>query len=476
MDSGVTGTESSFSIMVVDNEKLVVQSLVNMLEMKGYEVYPFFSGTEALNALSHERASVDLIITDINMPSMDGYTLIEKIRSAGFSDKKILVLTGYGSIDSAVRAIKLGADGYFEKDREPELLLFEIKKMVKQIELQRKMLSLQKQINTRNMYLFSSKNASVRRTFESAEKIAPRDVNVLICGESGTGKEILARFIHQHSRRSNKGFVSVNCSAIPDTLFESAMFGHVKGAFTGAETDTPGFFDQAHGGTLMLDEIGEMPPQNQAKLLKVIEEMTFFPVGSTKNRHADCRIISATNKDLFEQVQNKEFRSDFLYRINTVFLELIPLRKRKEDIPDLVDLFIQFYSRKYQTDAYPLEDDARELLLSYNWPGNIRELKQVIERCILFANNDRIDKQVVITHGLGKQPRSTDGLYQNLKKPYKEAKHDFERLYFQSLLEAEHHNVHNVSRISEMNRTYIYQKIKELGLDIHSPDNEYPAQ
>lgn len=455
----------SIHIMVIDNEKLVVKSMVNLLEIKGYTVYPFSDAASALESLSEHTPAIDIIITDINMPHMNGYTLIEQVRKIGLTDIKILVLTGYGSIDSAVKAIMAGADGYFEKDREPELLLFEIKKIVDQIELQKKMHSLEKQFQAKNFYLFNSHNESVRQIYQMARRVAAKDVNILITGESGTGKEILARYIHQNSNRKNKSFVSVNCSAIPESLFESSLFGHVKGAFTGADSDRVGFLGQAAGGMLMLDEIGEMPTNNQAKLLKTIEEMTYYPVGSSESQTADCRIISATNRNLEQQIEEKGFRSDFFYRINTVTFELVPLRERKEDILDFIKLYLNYFSQKYQAFDHAFDDEACEALLSYNWPGNIRELKQVVERCILFANDTIIDKQTLLLHGFGRHA-SSPSLFNNYRRPYKDAKFDFERSYFQHLLQILDHNVNEVARVSEMNRTYIYQKLKELDLDI----------
>lgn len=298
-----------------------------------------------------------------------------------------------------------------------------------------------------------------------AERVASKDVNILIMGESGTGKEILARYIHQHSNRKNKKFLSVNCSAIPDSLFESSMFGHVKGSFTGADSDCDGYFVQASGGTLMLDEIGELSINNQAKLLKAIEEMTFFPVGSSKSITVDCRIITATNRKLQEQIEEKVFRSDLFYRINTVTFELIPLRKRKEDILDFVELYLNFFSQKYQAFDFSFDKEALDALICHSWPGNIRELKQVVERCILFANDKIIDKKTLLSHGFGEKSVAYKSV-NNYKRPYKDYKYESDRLYFESILQICGNNISEVSQISGMNRTYIYHKFQELGIDI----------
>jgi len=459
----------TLKIMVIDNEELVAQSIVDMLEMHGYMARAYYSAESALEALHAKREVFDVIVTDINMPRMDGYSFIEKVKSDGFTDIRILVLTGYGSIDSAVKAIKLGATGYFEKDKDPELLLFELEKTAENIYLHEKMTSLEQRLSSKvdDFYLFGSKNKYVRKVFEIAKQVAPKDVNILITGESGTGKEILARFIHQNSARTHKSFLSVNCSAIPDTLFESEMFGHVRGSFTGAVADKKGFFEQAQGGTLLLDEIGEMRPLNQAKLLKVLEEKTYYPVGSTKYKTADCRVISATNQNLQNKIESGDFRPDFYFRINTVELNLPPLRDRKEDILDLVEIYRRFFNKKYQVNIMEVPKDTKSFLLEYDWPGNIRELRQVIERCVLFSQDGKIDKEVLLAQGMNKKEYTEGPQFPGLSKQYREAKRDFERLYFTNGLQAVDYNITELAKISGMNRAYIYQKIKELGLELH---------
>ena len=456
------------NIMVVDNEELVVQSIVDMLEMHGYKARAYYSAETALEALHAKREAFDVIVTDINMPRMDGYSFIEKVKSDGYNDIRMLVLTGYGSIDSAVKAIKLGAVGYFEKDRDPELLLFELEKIAENIYLHEKMKSLEQRLSSSgdDFYLFSSKNKYVRKVFEIAKKVAPKDVNILITGESGTGKEILARFIHQNSARKHKSFLSVNCSAIPDTLFESEMFGHVRGSFTGAVADKKGFFEQAQGGTLLLDEIGEMRPLNQAKLLKVLEEKTYCPVGSTVYKTADCRVISATNQNLQSKIDSGDFRSDFYFRINTVELSLPALRDRREDVLNLVEIYRRFFNKKYQANITEVTKDTKSFLIEYDWPGNIRELRQVIERCVLFSQDGKIDKEVLLEQGMTKKEYTEVPEFPELTKQYKEAKRDFDRLYFTNALQTVDYNITELAKISGMNRAYIYQKIKELGVKL----------
>jgi DNA-binding NtrC family response regulator len=456
---------SNLNIMVVDDDRLLVQSLVDMLEIQGYNAVPFFSADSAVKELGKSLYFYDIVLTDINMPSVDGYTFIKKIRNDISKTIQVLVLTGYGSIDGAVKAVKQGADAYFEKERDPELLLFEIKRIDEQLKLKRKLETLQQSAEGKSLYLFSSRNEATRKTFEVARKIAAKDVNVLITGESGTGKEILARFIHQKSEKSGR-FVSINCSAVPDTLFESAMFGHVKGAFTDASSDKPGFFGQARGGTLLLDEVGELSPLNQAKLLKAIEEKTFFPVGSTEPMTTDCRLIAATNQDLTKKLQDKTFRYDFFYRINTVSIELPPLRQRREDIIDLAEIYLRFFAVKYQTHIYEIDEEGKKILTSENWHGNIRQLRQTIERCVLFASGQKVDADLIRQQLADNMIKPTHDCGETLKQSYKEAKTQFERLYFKNALTLVGNSVNEVAKMSGMNRTYIYQKIKELNLDI----------
>lgn len=448
-------------LMVVDNEKLLLQSLIDLLETQGYFVDSFLNAESALEWLKAGKGHYDIILTDINMPKMDGYHFIEEIRKSDLSDIKIIVLTGYGSINGAVKAVKLGADSYCQKDQDPELLLFEINKLEDQINLKKDLDMLQREAENNLIYLFNSSDRETLKVFEIAKKIASKDVNILITGESGTGKEILSRYIYNHSGVKGR-FVSMNCSAIPDSLFESEMFGHVKGAFTGAHQDAQGFFAQAEGGILMLDEIGELLPMNQAKLLKVIEEHCYYPVGSSERCEANCRIIAATNQDLQRKIEDGSFRTDFYYRLNTVSLHLPPLRERTGDIMEFARIFINQFSRKYQTEIEGISPEAEHILTAYEWPGNIRQLRQTLERCVLFCSDKTISEELVsrniYKNAVGHEPEKVFGLR------FRDAKYYFEKDYFSKILDVSGYNINEVAETSGMNRTYIYKKLKELEL------------
>ena len=454
---------STLKIMLVDDDELINKSMSNILEMEKYDVKSITSAKETLHYLETEGLSFDIIITDINMPDLDGLSFIKILKERYGDSVELLVLTGYGSIENAVQAIKLGATGFFEKQADPQLLILEIEKIKKNIELRNRMKKMEKDLLAKRyeFYLFHFKNKKVNGIFSMAKQIAEKDVNVLITGESGTGKEILARYIHQHSLRHNKLFLPVNCNTIPDTLFESEMFGHAKGSFTGAISQHTGYFQRAEGGTLFLDEIGEMSFSNQAKLLRVLEDRSFFPVGEKKALQSDCRIITATNANLHDLIDAGKFRKDMYFRINTVEFTMPPLRERKEDILDLANYYMDFFNKKYQKEVNGISDDAKRWLVNRKWIGNMRELNHVIERAVLFSQGDTIDMGILSKHS--NQNRSI-GNQNGEVFPYRQAKRNFEISYFQKVLEKYKGNMAVMAKQIGLDRTYIYRKLKELNL------------
>ena len=447
---------SELKIMLIDDDELFNKSMSNVLEMEGYNVETFISVKKALNYLESNGLCFNIIITDINMPEIDGLSFIKILKERHWDSAEILVLTGYGSIENAVNAIKLGAAGFFEKQADPQLLLLEIEKIKRTIELQKKRYG---------FYLFHFKSTKMNKIFSMARKIAEKDVNILITGESGTGKEILARYIHHNSSRKNKCFIPVNCSSIPDTLFESEMFGYAKGSFTGAVNTHEGYFQRAEGGTLFLDEIGEISSSCQAKLLRVLEDGSFYPIGGKNALQADCRIISATNADLNTLVDSGKFRKDLFFRINTIVFNMPPLRERKEDILDLANCYLDFFNKKYQKDIKGFTTDARNWLINQEWPGNMRELNHVIERSVLFSYSDKIDIDI-LNDNINKIKRkdSLSDIENEKIIPYRIAKQRFEISYFQKAIKICKGNITEMAKKIELERTYIYRKLKELGI------------
>ena len=454
---------SALKIMLIDDDELINKSMSNILEMENYEVETFTSAQKALHYLETMGLCFDIIITDINMPDLDGMSFIKILKEKNWDSVELLVLTGYGSIENAVQAIKLGAAGFFEKQADPQLLLLEIEKIKKTIELRKRMKKMKKDLleKRHEFYLFQFNNKKVNGIFSMAKQIAEKDVNVLITGESGTGKEILARYIHQHSLRHNKLFLPVNCNTIPDTLFESEMFGHEKGSFTGAISQHAGYFQRAEGGTLFLDEIGEMSSSNQAKLLRVLEDRSFFPVGAKNALLSDCRIITATNANLHELVDSGNFRKDMYFRINTVEFTMPPLRERKEDILDLANYYVDFFNKKYQKEVNGISEDAKRWLVNRKWIGNMRELNHVIERAVLFTQGDTIELDI-FSKNSGQNNSISDQNGETF--PYRQAKRNFEISYFQKMLDVYKGNIAEMAQQVGLERTYIYRKLRELNL------------
>ena len=373
------------SILVIDDEETLRESLGRLLTREGYAVTTAGSGEAGLS-LIRERG-FDMIITDIFLPGIDGVELLKKVREKD-PEQLIILMTAYGSLETAVEALRSGAYDYIMKPFIHE----EVKLLVKTALRQRSLVNvnsiLRKEIERE--YDFShiiGVCPKIKRILNEVTKIADAKSNVLIVGETGTGKELIARAIHYNSVRKEKPFVPINCSAIPDQLLESELFGYAKGAFTGANSAKKGLFEEANGGTVFLDEIGEMNFALQSKLLRVIEDQEVRPVGDTQSIKVDVRFVSATNKDLAKAASSGSFREDLFYRINTVNFMLTPLRDRQEDIPLLAAHFITKFSGEFGKPVRSLSDEAEQILLDYHWPGNVREMKNIIERAVLLTDS-----------------------------------------------------------------------------------------
>jgi DNA-binding NtrC family response regulator len=376
------------SILIAEDEDLMRAILTRLLEEAGYRVVAARNAEEALERFASEDIAVTL--TDIRMTGMDGLALLDHIKSID-AEALVIVMTAYSSVDSAVAALRKGAYDYITKPFVNEDLLQSVKNALRQRELFRENRSLRRELDRR--YSFSEiigTSPALQAVFRLVEKVAATSTSILIQGESGTGKELIARAIHHNSPRAERPFVAVNCGAIPETLLESELFGHTKGAFTGAVTNKLGLFRSAEGGTVFLDEVGEISAAMQVRLLRALQEHEVVPLGSSAAVSFDARIICATNRDLEKEVSEGHFRDDLFYRLNVIEIYLPPLRERREDIPLLARSFITRTAHEQQRDEKPIEPAAMSALINYNWPGNVRELQNAIERAFTLSN-DEID-------------------------------------------------------------------------------------
>ena len=378
------------TILVVDDEKNYLLVLSAVLEDEGYEVLTARGGQEALEI--QESSDLDLILTDMKMPAMDGIKLLENIKALD-PDLPVIMMTAHGTVDKAVEAMQKGAYSYILKPFDNERLTIYVKKAVAMYQMVKENRRLRETVKAQYRFgNFIGKSKPIRDVFEMIRKVAPASATVLIEGESGTGKELVAKSIHFNSPRRDKPFIAVNCSALAENLLESELFGHEKGAFTGAVARKKGRFELADSGTLFLDEIGELSQNLQVKLLRVLQEKTFELVGGTRSITADIRVIVATNKNLKEEMINNRFREDLYYRLNVVRIVLPPLKQRKEDIRLLVNHFIEKYASERRVDlpVKGVDQEVDRLFFDYSWPGNVRELENLIERVMILCPGDTV--------------------------------------------------------------------------------------
>jgi DNA-binding NtrC family response regulator len=369
--------------LLIDDDVPTLELMRFQLESEGFEVFTADNAENGLGLI--EANDFDIILTDLNLPGISGIEMVERAKKIQ-AETEIIMVTGYGSTEKAIEATKAGAFYYVEKPIEFEELLVLIEKAIERKRQAAEIRELRGRLSNRHSYegiIGASK--AMQQIYEMIDSVAESDANILILGESGTGKEIIANAIHYKSLRSKKPFIKVNCSALPKELIESELFGHTKGAFTGATQDKIGFIGRANGGSLLLDEIGEMPVDLQPKLLRVLQEKVYYRVGSDKPQEVDFRLISATNRNPFEAIQEGALREDLYYRINTIEIKIPPLRERMEDVPMLAEHFLQMYAEKYNRSFQGFSQKSYEQMLSYNWRGNVRELQHVIERAVLLS-------------------------------------------------------------------------------------------
>lgn len=376
-------------ILIIDDDQDVLDLMRFQLNAEGYKVETAASGEEALKLINEQ--TFDVTLTDLRLPDVDGIDLVKQMKGVA-PETEIIVITGYGSVDKAVASTKAGAFYFIEKPVEFEELQVLLEKALERRQQADEIKQLRGRLTSRAVYgkiIGSSK--AMQNIYEMIDSVADSDANVLIIGESGTGKELIANTVHYKSLRAKKTFVKINCSALPKELIESELFGHTKGAFTGATGEKPGLIAQAYGGSLMLDEIAEMPLELQPKLLRVLQERVYYQVGSEKAKEADFRLISATNRNPYDAMRDGCLREDLYYRINTIEIQVPPLRERAEDISTLAEHFLQKYGEKYNRPTKAITQQAYERMFEYAWPGNVRELQNVMERAVLLSKGDTIE-------------------------------------------------------------------------------------
>ncbi|HUJ89893.1 MAG TPA: sigma-54 dependent transcriptional regulator [Syntrophorhabdales bacterium] len=441
-------------ILVVDDDRNLVALLQMRLEAAGYEVIAAFDEREAVEYVKEQV--VDLSIVDLQLVQKDGICLMEDLHLV-IPNMPVIILTAYGSIESAVDAMKRGAYSYLTKPFEPQDLLLQIQKAMENRRLSSEIERLKGLLEER--YSFSgiiTRSNKMQKVMEAISRIARTESTVLLLGESGTGKDLIAKAIHLASLRKEKPFVAVNCAALPEPLLESSLFGHEKGAFTGAIRSAKGLFLQAHEGTIFLDEIADMPLSIQAKVLRVLQEKHFYPVGSEKLTDVDVRIIAATNKNLEEQVKQGLFREDLYYRIHVIPIYLPPLRERKEDIPPLVEHFLKKFGEQTTKEIKGLTPQAAQKLMLYDWPGNVRELENVIEYAVAMSDKDFITEDLIL--------RTSGVVSQAPVQPLKDARDAFEKSYLIYLLEISKGKVTEAARLAGKYRADFYLLLKKHNL------------
>ncbi len=443
------------TILIVDDEAGIRESLVSILTEEGYQVEAVASGEEALPIV--DRLAIDVVLLDVWLPGIDGLETLRRIQALP-RRPTVIMISGHGNIETAVRATKLGAFDFVEKPLSLEKVVVLVRNAAQQHRLEEENEELRAVLDQR--YRVIGESVPMKALRQQIALTAPTNGRVLIYGESGTGKELVAHALHAASMRRHASFVEVNCAAIPEELIESELFGHVRGSFTGATDDKIGKFQKADGGTLFLDEVGDMSLRTQSKVLRVLEEQRFEPVGSNQAAVVDVRVIAATNKNLEEEIARGRFRQDLFYRLNVIPFCVPPLRERREDIPSLAHYFLSEFSIAYGRRTKELSETAMDILIRYPWPGNVRELKNLIERLVIVCPQQRIEP-----HHL--PPEVFRGVMEGPLEPHAtlhDARSAYEREFILRKLQENRWNMTQTASALGLERSHLYRKMKSLGI------------
>jgi two-component system, NtrC family, nitrogen regulation response regulator NtrX len=436
------------SVLIVDDEEGIRETLSGILQDEGYNVITAGSGENALIILKEQNP--DLVLLDVWLSGIDGIETMQEIKKTN-PELPVVIISGHGNIELAVKATREGAYDFLEKPLSLERVLLVAKRALEKRTLEMENRALKQDLTRKSRFIGNSPKMQQLR--EQIDMAAKSNSRVMILGESGSGKELVAHILHGNSTRADKPFVEMNCAAIPQELIESELFGHEKGSFTGAFERKQGKFELADEGALFLDEIGDMSLATQSKVLRIIETQEFQRVGGSKNIKVDVRIIAATNKDLREEVKKGNFREDLLFRLNVIPIIVPPLRERKEDIPELIDYFLEYFAAEYGQKPKKITPDGLGMLQAYDWPGNIRELKNVMERCVIMNQSNMITARNIL---IGASTRSDYFAYNTLK----EARDAFEKDFIAKKLEENNWNISKTSEILDIERSNLHRKIK----------------
>ena len=452
----------SEKILIVDDEKGIRSTLRDILEDEGFTVDAVSSGERCLEVTRNQRYS--LILLDIWLGEMDGLQVLEQLKKDDYP-AQIIMISGHATIESAVKATRLGAWDFIEKPLSLEKTILVVNNALRQRKLEEENLALLKKLESKELMIGES--PAMVQLKEEIKLAAPSGSRVMIRGEHGTGKELVARSIHRHSTRQDKPFVEVNCAAIPEELIESELFGHKKGSFTGAAEDKEGKFMAANGGTLFLDEIGDMSLKTQAKVLRALQEQRIEPVGSSNSVEVDVRIITATNKDLEQEIKNGNFRSDLYFRINVLPVYTPPLRERNGDVILLAEHFLEEFAARFGQKRKKFEPEVNNLLMSHDWPGNVRELRNTIERVMIMVREEVVTAGRMASFLPGVSP--TEAFSHNFNLDFsslKDARENFEKQFILSKLEECDNNVAETAKALNVERSHLYRKLKAYGISI----------